>query len=436
MKRLTTEQIQQAKQASILQLAEGLGISIHRVGNSKYSWRSAENSGLVFSEKKNTFFMHSALFGQPQGTGGSTIDFVQMMTHCSFTQAVKKLLQDDYSQVEIKRDIHFEKAPFTDYFKHSVDFNHQAVKDYLIGQRQLDSRIIDRLLQKNYLKEDVYHQAIFYWAKNGVKAGASVQGTTYDPERFDKHGYFKGIAKNSESNFGFNVQLGEKIERLYVFESPIDALSYWTLYPQIQNCMLASIDGTKPQCVFNFMNYLAMNHHFDSPEALEHFQVFLGMDNDAKDEQTGVKAGQRFIRHFLEMPIVRQQAPEYEHNRLFVTNSPHLLFKDWNEELQFVSQLQVQDQYIAPERHQTARIERQTDKSYQVEFKGADIPEEFQNQPRLFQVRSREEVAKLLETYDFERISKHDLEKLGYDIFNRQTIKAELSKQERLGLAL
>lgn len=432
MKPFTQEQIQAAKRVSILQLAEGLGIPVHKVGKSKYSWRSVENSGLVFSELKNTFFMHSALFGQAQGTGGSTIDLVQMMTKCNFPEAVQKLLQENYAQVEIKRETDFQKEPFKDYFKRAKDS--QAIRNYLCGERKINPQIIESLLQKNYLKEDAYHQAIFYWAKNGVKVGASVQGTIYDPERFSKHDYFKGIARGSESNFGFNVQVGEQIERLYVFESPIDALSYWTLYPQLQNCMLASIDGMKPQAVFNFINYLAMNHQFEAPDASDKFQVFLGMDNDAEDEKTGVKAGQSFIQHFLDFPIVRQQEPDYAHNRLFVANNPHALFKDWNEELQFVSQLQMQDQYIAPRRHQIARIEKQADQSYQITFKGTDLPEEIQNQPRLFHVEKRADVVKVLENYDFERISKHDLEKLGLDAFNRQTMKTELSHQESLTL--
>lgn len=422
MKRVTDEQIQAAKQVSILQVAESCGIPIHKVGHSKFSWRSVENSGLVFSEMKNTFFMHSALFGQPQGTGGSTIDFVQMMKGLNFPQAVEELTRGNYEQVEIKPEP--KRAPFRDYFESSQDLNQTAVKNYLIHERKLDERIVQKLLDKHYLKEDAYHQAIFYWAKHGVKAGASVQGTRFDSEKYGGRGRFKGIATNSESGFGFNVQLGEKVGQMYVFESPIDALSYWSLHPELQDALLVSVDGVKTRTVYNFMNYLAMNHHFDAPDDLDKFQVFIGSDNDA--------AGQKFIADLLDTPVVRQQAPEFRHNRLFIAHSPDSLFKDWNEELQFVARLKEQDQFVNFDRRQFAQIERLNDGQYQVKFDGPDEGV----QKSLFQVKNRSEVMKLLNEYDFERLSKHDLERLGLDVFDKKTTEQELQPEENLEVGL
>jgi hypothetical protein len=215
-----------------------------------------------------------------------------------------------------------------------------------------------------------------------------------------------------------------------VFESPIDALSYWSLHPQLKNAVLASIDGLKPQSVYNFINYLAMNHAFEEEGMMDKFQVFLGMDNDEKDRVTGVKSGQAFIQQFLETPIIRQQAPKFEGQRLFVANPPSVLFKDWNEELQFVRRVQSKAQYISPNRHQVANIQKQADGSYQLDFFGTDLPEEIQAQQTQFSVKNEVEAKKLLETYDFERISKGDLEKLGLDAFNRKETKQELAPEE------
>lgn len=430
MARFTDEQIEKASKVSILQVAESLGIKVHKVGNSKYSYRSVENSGLVFSELKNTFHMHSSLFGQAAGTGGSVIDFVKIMTNLNFPQTVNKLLTENYDQVEIKNESSFKKEPFNDYFNRSADNKQTAVKNYLINERKLDERIISHLMSKNYIKEDYYKQAIFYHAKHGVKVGATVQGTVYDPEKFGKRGRFKGIAKNSESGFGFNVQLGEKVEKLYVFESPIDALSYWSLHPTLKNSMLASIDGssTKSNTVFNIMNYLAMEHNFDDEEDINKFQVLLSMDNDAPDK-FGKRSGQDFIQKFLDYPIVRQQAPEYKENRLFIDNSPNKMFKDWNDQLKFVRQLEISPQFINPERHQFVQISREKEK-YKVEFIGNDVPEEYVSQPVIFDATSKEEVIKLLKTYDFQRISKHDLQRFGYDALNRKETPKEISTPE------
>lgn len=419
MKKFTDEQIRQANSVSILQVANDLGIKVHKVGNSSYSYRSEENSGLVFSEKKNTFFLHSSLFGNASGTGGSVIDFVQMLTDLNFPQTVTKLLAEKYEYVDI--DTRPErKEPFQDYFKRSMDKHQSAAKKYLILKRKIDPRIIDHLIKKNYIKEDVYKNIIFYHAKHGVKVGATVQGTVYDPEKFKKRGYFKGIAKNSESGFGFNVQVGSKVTALYIFESPIDALSYWSLHPTLDNAMIASIDGssTKSKAVYNFINYLSMNNNFENETDLDNFKVYLCMDNDAPDKN-GKRAGQEFIKTFLNAPVARQQEPEYKHNRLFVDHSPHKLFKDWNDELQFVRKLEERDQYIAPQRKQVADISWRED-HYHIEFSGTDVPEEYANQPVFFDVSNRSEAIKLLEHYDFERISKHDLERFGFDVFNGQ----------------
>lgn len=430
MKKFTDEEIKKANSVSILQVAESLGIKIHKIGSSKYSYRSRENSGLTFSSVQNTFYMHSPLFGQSSGKSGSVIDFVMMVSDLKFPQVVHKLLQENFDHVEIEKDFSTKKEPFKDYFNRSNDKAQTSIKDYLIGERKIDPRIIEHLMEKNYIKEDYYKQAIFYHAKHGVKVGATVQGTIYDRERYGKRGRFKGVATNSESGFGFNVQLGSKVERLYVFEGPIDALSYWSLHPTLTNCMILSIDGssTKSNTVWNVINYLAMDNNFDEKADLDKFQVFLGMDNDTPDEY-GKRAGQEFIQKFLEAPLERQQDPAYQNNRLFIDNSPNKLFKDWNAQLQFIEDLKVSPQFINPERQQIAQI-RKTEIGYKVEFIGNDVPEEIQQQPVLFDATSKEEVLKLLKTYDFQRISKHDLQRFGYDALNRKEMQNIISAPE------
>ena len=45
---------------------------------------------------------------------------------------------------------------------------------------------------------------------------ASIIGSEYNPEKYGKRGRFKGIARNSESNFGFNVTLERPIVCMYL----------------------------------------------------------------------------------------------------------------------------------------------------------------------------------------------------------------------------
>lgn len=113
----------------------------------------------------------------------------------------------------------------------------------------------------------------------GKATGASIIGANQDFERFGKRVRFKTIARNSTSNFGFNITLGTP-DKLYVFESPIDLLSYWTLNSQLENCMLTEMEGLKEQSVYKFVEQM-----YISKGALPTEGIYLGVDNDPAEQR-------------------------------------------------------------------------------------------------------------------------------------------------------
>ena len=123
------------------------------------------------------------------------------------------------------------KEPFQYYFQHANTF--QEARNYLVNERKISPVLVDTLHKKGFIQQDKYNQCVFVWSDTGKAVGASIIGSEYNPEKYGKRGRFKGIARNSESNFGFNVTLGTP-NRLYVFESPVDLLSYWTMNPQLK----------------------------------------------------------------------------------------------------------------------------------------------------------------------------------------------------------
>ena len=63
----------------------------------------------------------------------------------------------------------------------------------------------------------------------GQMVGGNLQGIVENRELYQKHGYFKGIMRNSNGFNGFSVDIG-KPERLIFAESPIDLMSYYELH--------------------------------------------------------------------------------------------------------------------------------------------------------------------------------------------------------------
>lgn len=65
---------------------------------------------------------------------------------------------------------------------------------------------------------------------------------------------FKGIDRNSHGSAGFTVDLG-KPNSINLFESPIDALSYWSIKKEkLQNTRLVSMSGFKRRTMIDEIN--------------------------------------------------------------------------------------------------------------------------------------------------------------------------------------
>ncbi|WP_427814938.1 DUF3991 domain-containing protein (plasmid) [Enterococcus sp. 22-H-5-01] len=188
-------------------------------------------------------------------------NFAQGIDHDSLMIDKRKNRYYWNSQVENGKVVSGDVVDFVTRF---FDKSHMEALNYLTQETY----------EKGFIQEDKYKQAVFVWSDIGKAVGASVIGSEYNPEKYER-GRFKGIAKNSESNFGFNLSIGTP-SKLYVFESPIDLLSYWSLNPDLNNCMLAEMDGLKEESVFKFVNqmYLAKG-------ALPTEGIYLGVDNDA-----------------------------------------------------------------------------------------------------------------------------------------------------------
>lgn len=243
----------------------------------------------------------SKWFDHKNQTGGGAIKFMQEFYDMDFQTAVQELLGQTItplSHAPPKAVVHEEK---TKEFKlPKSNENMHRVFAYLIKQRFIKPEIISYFAKQHTLYEDKqHHNAVFVGLdENGVPRQASKRSTN----SFGKT--FRITCEGSDTRYSF-AHFGEN-ERLYVFEAPIDMLSFLTLYPkdwQKHSCI--AMNGVYENAVLT-----ALKNHINLSE------VILCVDND----EGGIEAVDR-LRDILNengYSNVKRLAPPY---------------KDWNEVL-------------------------------------------------------------------------------------------------------
>ncbi len=169
----------------------------------------------------------STWFDHKNQVGGGAIKFMQHHYGMDFPTAVQELLGQRITplpQSAKKTDIMEEK---TKNFKlPEANQNMHRVFAYLIKQRFIAPDIISFFAKNRTLYEDKeHHNAVFVGVdENGVPRQAHKRGTA----TFGKS--FRQTVEGSDTKYSFS-HFG-KSDKLFVFEAPIDMLSYLTLYPE------------------------------------------------------------------------------------------------------------------------------------------------------------------------------------------------------------
>ena len=231
-----------AKERSIVEVAESLGMELIKSGASEYRWK--EHDSMVITPRTNLWHWFS------KDKGGDTIELVRTINNISFNQAIDYLNDGDYSEGTLQR----REAPQA--FKNYLEPYEQPFvegRTYLKEVRDLSDETIDFFLDQNVITQanakigDVIEPVIVFKTidHKGEMIGGNLQGIIENRERYDRHGYFKGIMRNSNGDNGLSVDIGRP-ERLIFAESPIDLMSYYELHKdQLENVRLVSMDGLK-----------------------------------------------------------------------------------------------------------------------------------------------------------------------------------------------
>ena len=242
----------------------------------------------------------SKWFDHKNQTGGGAIKFMQEFYGMDFQTAVQELLGQRVTPLSHSPPKTIAKEEKKEFKLPEANANMHRVYAYLIKQRFIAPDIISYFAKQHTLYEDKeHHNAVFVGIdENGVPRQASKRST-------NSYGNsFRITCQGSDTRYSF-AHFGES-KRLYVFEAPIDMMSFLTLYPkdwQKHSCI--AMNGVYENAVL-----AALKNHSNLSE------VILCVDND----EGGIEAVGRLKDILSENGYtdVKRLAPK---------------FKDWNEVL-------------------------------------------------------------------------------------------------------
>ncbi len=242
----------------------------------------------------------STWFDHKNQVGGGAIKFMQEFYDMDFQTAVQELLGQRVTPLSHSPPKAIAKEEKKEFRLPQANTNMHRVYAYLIKQRFIAPEVITHFAKQHTLYEDKeHHNAVFVGIdENGVPRQASKRST-------NSYGNsFRITCQGSDTRYSF-AHFGES-KRLYVFEAPIDMMSFLTLYPkEWQKHSYIDMNGVYENAVLT-----ALKNHSNMSE------VILCVDND----EGGIEAVDRLKDILTENGYtdVKRLAPK---------------FKDWNEVL-------------------------------------------------------------------------------------------------------
>ena len=201
----TQEQIDRANRVDLVQFLHSQGETVIKSGN-EYRWKR-HDSGTV---KGNIWFRHS------QSKGGYPIDFVMEFFSKTFPEAVFLLIREapaDNSTTAAPSE-KLRLPPRSRYIESAIVYHRQ---------RKIPEELIQEFYREGLIYEDVQRHNVVFVGKDesGIPRYAHCKGTE-DTFRMDV------LGSDKAHNFAYRSD-GKS---LFVFEAPIDLISFIALYPK------------------------------------------------------------------------------------------------------------------------------------------------------------------------------------------------------------
>jgi hypothetical protein len=218
--RYSDDQIRQAREADIMDFLERTeGFSFKKQGN---SYQCIEHDSLVINADRKRWFWNS------QKTGGNNaLDWCGKIKNMTFADSMKLIVGN--GDVVIKTAPKVAPPPQ----KESIFSLPRAAADnrrvyaYLTKTRGISPNIVNQMLKENKLYQDERGNCVFVGHDSENKARyAGIRGTLSDVT-------YRGEVSGSDKRYSFRMESQSKKPqtqaKLFVFESPIEAMSHATI---------------------------------------------------------------------------------------------------------------------------------------------------------------------------------------------------------------
>ena len=200
----TQEQIDRANQVDLEQFLRSHGEQVTKSGN-EYRWKRHDSLTI----KGNKWFRHS------QSKGGYPVEFVMEFFGKTFPEAVSLLIGEAPAHNGAAA------APSAD-FRLPPRNRYAAAAMAYLRQRNIPEELVQEFYKEGLIYEDARHHNIVFVGKDeiGIPRYAHCKGT---------EGSFRMDVQGSDKAHNFAYRSDGK--SLFVFEAPIDLMSFIALYP-------------------------------------------------------------------------------------------------------------------------------------------------------------------------------------------------------------
>jgi len=233
--------IERVRNVDIIAFLERRGFTFAPVGG---AFRCQQHKSLAVKNDRLSWYWHS------KGVGGhGALDYLVKAENMPFREAVDVITSSCFGTAPSPPIRTTPEQPKTLILPEKVGIP-LKLYDYLCKKRGIDGEIVNTLLQKEMMYEDKRDNVVFVsYDEHGTARFASLRGTQGD---------YRGDCAGSDKRYGFNMAACPQSERLYIFESPIDAMSHATLENAAMGVWNAhsrlSLAGTSDTALSFFLN--------------------------------------------------------------------------------------------------------------------------------------------------------------------------------------
>lgn len=281
----TDEQLERAINIDLVEMLRGQGDPLKKQGKI-HRWMRYDST-VIYGNK---WYRHS------REVGGGPIQFMQHFYDMDFVSAVKYLLNGEEGAALVQTSRKLEPKP--EFVPPKLAKNMRRTFAYLIQTRKIDADVVQHFVNEKKIREtEQYHNVAFCgYDENGEMKQMHLR-STIPGSRF-----FQDV-EGSDKQYCFRHDGADN--GVYVFESPIDMLSYITLHKENwQQHSYVCLGGVAVDALNNILK-----HH---PQI---DTVYLCVDNDVAGDKTVKRIGDELTERNMQW------------QRLLPEN------KDWNEDL-------------------------------------------------------------------------------------------------------